>query len=234
MRVRVKTPATHRAATKLACDTSPCPTSPTELACYRASAARPNASPCSSERTPSIKLLSHVMPAAQPASSNRPAADVEAYHHRGPRPNLLACQSSQRGLRAGSRGPLNENDFGPTFVRHVHHESIEDSESLSSHHTILRHSDISHFDLVLSSFLSLGTTRTRFVFFRYPPCLAAHSHMPSLASSLLRRFHKRARASYAHAMLGRDSIRQQWRPACFAQFTDNGSVLDLDLRLSVS
>lgn len=129
----MKAPATHRAATKPACDTSPCPTSPTELACYRASVARPNASPCSSKRTPSIKLSSHVMLAAQPASSNCRVADVEAYHHRWPRPTLLACQSVQRGLGAGSRGPLNENDFGPTFVRH---ESIEGSQRVSAHITL--------------------------------------------------------------------------------------------------
>ena len=201
--MRLKAPATHRAATKPACDTSPCPTSPTESACYRASVAKPNASPCSSERAPSIKMFSHVILTAQPASNNRRVADVEAYHHHRPRPTLLACQSVQRGLGAGSRGPLNENDFGPTLVRH--HESIEDSQRTSAHITLSY--GIATFSLSTMFFLRsrrLARHGHSLFFFRYPPCLAVGSHMPSLASSLLRRFHKRARASYVHAMLGRD------------------------------
>lgn len=133
-------------------------------------------------------------------------ADVEAYHHRGPRPNLLACQSITAGPRsrvprASERKRLRSDSLKTRPSRK--HRGF--AESHSSHRTMLRHSDIFPFDHVLSTFPSLGTTRTHFVFFRYPPCLAIGSHMPSLASSLLRRFHKRTRASYAHAILGRDT-----------------------------
>ena len=111
-------------------------------------------------------------------------ADVEAYHHRGPRPNLLACQSITAGPRsrvprASERKRL-RSDSLKTRPSRKHRGFVE---SHSSHRTMLRHSDIFPFDHVLSTFPSLGTTRTHFVFFRYPPCLAVGSHMPSLASS---------------------------------------------------
>ena len=105
-----------------------------------------------------------------------------------------------------------------------HRRSIVDTD----HHTIsLQRSGILHFYTVLTTIESPSTTRMRLLFFRYPPCLAALSHMQCLASSLLRRFHKRVTVSAALGCDSKANLASHILP-------DNVSVLDLELRLGGS
>jgi hypothetical protein len=119
------------------------------------------------------------------------------------------------------------------LVRYHHHESIVEASSiptlsqLTSHHlpSAQRHS---YFYTVLTTPESPSTTRLRLLFpDTHLVCLAARSHMHCLASSLLRRFHKRVTV---FAALGCDS--EGNLASCI--LPDNVSVLDLELRLSGS
>lgn len=118
------------------------------------------------------------MPDAQPAPSNHRMVNVEAYHHRGPRPTPLIHLAEPA---AGPRGCLNENDFGPTpWNMCITKASMMPNISqhhLSSPHSILQHSGILHFYHVLVTFSSLGTTRIQLAFLQIPTLFGcAQSH----------------------------------------------------------
>lgn len=140
------------------------------------------------------------------------------------------------GPASGFRGSCKRKRRRSDLVRHHHHESIVDNErsqALSQLTCIAPFFNPAASPLLPCFYFlpSPSTTRVRLLFFRYPPCLAASSHMQHLASSLLRRFHKRPGCS--HTLLGRDSDRA--RATCSSHpVADNISVLDLELRLSGS